>query len=298
MLLKEWENEKETLHLLSQILGKYKLECSYQEPQWEHVILDITVEGFTTGMLHYKDKDFYITVNLIDHVIEIRVDRNKESIELKNGLSIQYYYSEIKKVLEKHGLDMQINTTPQEFPDTTPFEKDSHHHHYDSEISGKVLDLMKFAYHAEAQFISSLRTRRVKPGLFWGTFDISSIIVYNSHQPFEDDSKIIERAAFDEEMIEFGFWFGDDNFKGPTFFVLPYPFADKKFECNDKFPEGSYFDENLGEFIIEVSNYNNDTIQDIVKFFYESYSIFKDDLEWKNCEHFHLPLKMKGNNLK
>ncbi len=48
MLLKEWENEKETLHLLSQILGKYKLECSYQEPQWEHVILDITVEGFTT----------------------------------------------------------------------------------------------------------------------------------------------------------------------------------------------------------------------------------------------------------
>src|SRR5699024_11522873 len=112
------------------------------------------------------------------------VDRNKESIEMKNGLSIQYYYSEIKKLLEKHGLDMQINTTPQEFPDTTPFEKDSHHHHYDSEISGKVLDLMKFAYHAEAQFISSLRTRRVRSCLCWGKFDISSFIVYSLNHLF------------------------------------------------------------------------------------------------------------------
>ena len=36
MLLKEWKKEKETLHLISQILGKYKVATAYQEPQWAH----------------------------------------------------------------------------------------------------------------------------------------------------------------------------------------------------------------------------------------------------------------------
>ncbi|WP_420908107.1 hypothetical protein [Macrococcus armenti] len=41
--------------------------------------------------------------------------------------------------------------------------------------------------------------------------------MYNHHVPFPDQTKIIERAAFDEPMIEFGFWFGDDQFEGPMF---------------------------------------------------------------------------------
>ena len=32
----------------------------------------------------------------------------------------------------------------------------------------KALALMKFAYHAEANFVNGLRVRKSKPGLFWG----------------------------------------------------------------------------------------------------------------------------------
>ena len=64
---------------------------------------------------------------------------------------------------------------------------------------------MKFAYHAETKFISSLRVRKFKPALFWGTFDISCAMINSEHRPFSDDNKVIERAAFDEELIEFGF---------------------------------------------------------------------------------------------
>lgn len=87
------------------------------------------------------------------------------------------------------------------------------------------------AYRAESAFINPLRARKVKPGLFWGTFDVTCILLYNEHIPFLDPAKVIERAAFDESMIEFGFWFGDDKFVGPTFFVLPYPFSNRNFEC-------------------------------------------------------------------
>lgn len=29
----DWKDEQLTLHLITQILGKYKVECAYQEPQ-------------------------------------------------------------------------------------------------------------------------------------------------------------------------------------------------------------------------------------------------------------------------
>lgn len=69
MNFKDWENEKDTLHLLSQILGKYKLEASHQEPQWSHVTLNIDVQGFSTGMLSYGTHTFALSVNLMQHTI-------------------------------------------------------------------------------------------------------------------------------------------------------------------------------------------------------------------------------------
>lgn len=42
----EWADTKFTLHLLSQILGKIKLETAEQEPQWAHVTLAVTPNGF------------------------------------------------------------------------------------------------------------------------------------------------------------------------------------------------------------------------------------------------------------
>ncbi|TGP17370.1 hypothetical protein EN877_33005, partial [Mesorhizobium sp. M1D.F.Ca.ET.234.01.1.1] len=101
-------------------------------------------------------------------------------------------------------IHLKVNTLPQEVPNPIPFENDVEHHHYDDEIAKEALALMKFAYHAEAKFINGLRVRKSKPGLFWGTFDISCIIVKDKPAPFENDSMVIERAAFDEEMIEFG----------------------------------------------------------------------------------------------
>lgn len=297
MLMSEWKKEKETLHLISQILGKYKLEATYQEPQWAHVPLDITIQGFSTGMMHYNDKDFLLEVNLIDHCIEIRVNEYKTTIELEDGTTIQSYYNQITDILIEQGIDIKINTTPQEVADTTPLDEDTQHHHYQKDISKTVLDLMKFAYHAEAKFISALRFRKFKPGLFWGTFDISCAMINNEHRPFEDDNKIIERAAFDEEMIEFGFWFGDDQFKGPTFFVLPYPFTDKALECNNQFPKGSYFDQKMGEFILEIEDKNKQNTDQVNDFFYESFMILKDELSWEDWNHCQLPLKMSDNEL-
>lgn len=297
MLLEQWQKEKDTLHHLSQILGKHALVSAYQQPQWEHVVLDITVQGFSTGLLHSEHQDYSLSVNLMNHRIEVVVGEHYEEIPLKYGNTIKYYYETIKDTLERYNVHVEINTTPQEVADPTPFEQNEHMYHYDNDIAKEALKFMKFAYNCEASFIAPLRTRKVKPGLFWGTFDISCIVVYGKYQPFDDPNRPIEQGAFDEEMIEFGFWFGDDTFKGPTFYVLPYPFSDKIFSCNEDFPNGSRYNKDLGEFIIEIEEANNQSIKDIEQFFTESFNIFKSYLNWRGCDHYFIPLNMQPNSL-
>ncbi|MDN6625942.1 MAG: DUF5996 family protein, partial [Pisciglobus halotolerans] len=202
------KNKKEilTLQLISQMLGKIKLEYAAQEPQWAHVILDMTLHGFSTGLLKYEASYFEIEVNLIKHVIHIKTAQSDSYIQLTNEKTISDYYHELMSAVKSEGLLLSIYTKPQEMETITLFEDDIDHHHYNEGVAKQILEWFQFAWTVEQQFIAPFRQRKVYPGLFWGTFDVSCIIIYNKLEPFPEDNKVIERAAFDEHMIEFGFW--------------------------------------------------------------------------------------------
>lgn len=36
----------------------YKLVTAFQNPQWAYVVLDVTVQGLSTGVLHFEDKHY------------------------------------------------------------------------------------------------------------------------------------------------------------------------------------------------------------------------------------------------
>ncbi len=295
--LADWKNEKETLHRISQILGKYKLQSAFQEPQWAHVTLDITPSGFSTGMLFYEEHTYSIHVDLVQHRIVVETEQGSTSTPLENGKTIQHYYNEIHEALAKFNIHVSINTTPQEVEDQTPFDQDTQHHHYNVEISQQALQLMKFATRALAFFVAPFRARKIKPGLFWGTFDISTIINYNTLHEMFKPSQVIEYAAFDEHFIEFGFWFGDDQFEGPTFFVLPYPFVDAEFTFDLPLIEEAYFDTKLTELIYELPEMSEETVKRLNTFFNQGFHIFKEHLSWENCQYYEIPLKMNDNQI-
>ncbi|UXS29257.1 DUF5996 family protein [Staphylococcus delphini] len=295
--LADWKDEKETLHRLSQILGKHKLASAFQEPQWQHVVLDITTTGFSTGILFYQSSTYSVSVNLVKHMILIETNDGEETIPLKDGVTIQSYYQQIQDALHRHGIEVAINERPQEVEDTTPFSEDTTHCHYDESVSREVLKLMTFATRAMQYFIAPYRARKMKPGLFWGTFDISCLVHYNAFHEMFESSQVIEYAAFDEHFIEFGFWFGDDRFEGPTFFVLPYPFVSQDFTFDQPLISDAYFDRQLTELIYEMKQMTPETLDTLSTFFNQGFEIFKTHLSWENCQHFLVPLKMNTNQI-
>lgn len=291
---KKHKDEITTLHLISQILGKVKLKYAPQEPQWAHIILDMTTRGFSTGLLKAKEAYFEIEADLIKSVITIKAEEKNTDIKLENGKSISDYYKEIIKSADALGIALSINTKPQEMEWKVPFEDDVDHHHYKEATAKEILKWFQFAWDAEQQFIAPIRQRKVYPGLFWGTFDVSCILVYNELEAFPDDSKVIERAAFDEHMIEFGFWLGDDNFDHPTFFTLPYPFVEGvELEVDDSFPAESYFSSKMAEYLYEVKSGINETeTKKAIRFMEASCKKSIQHLKWKNTDHYFTELKI------
>ncbi|MFC3419071.1 DUF5996 family protein [Salinicoccus hispanicus] len=290
-------NEMTTLQLVSQIIGKIKLEYAHQQPQWAHVVLDITPRGFTTGLLKQDEEIFGIEADLVHNRIIIETVTDDRTIDLADGKTISSYYEDIMTATRELGLDISIYSTPQEMKTTTPFENDETHHHYNPEVSREILKWFQYASDAESMFLAPLRIRKAMPGLFWGTFDVSCIAIYDQFEPFADDSKIIERAAFDEHMIEFGFWLGDDKYKHPTFFVLPYPFvSDTVLEVDDSFPEDSYFEADMAEYLYEMKNGRHEEEKEkIVQFFKASFIKSRQYLDWDNQQHCFNSLKMNRN---
>ncbi|WP_303965863.1 DUF5996 family protein [Sporosarcina ureae] len=294
---KTHKNEIITLQLISQILGKVKLEYAAQEPQWAHVVLDITPRGFTTGLLRYNAHHFEIEVDLIKNEIISKTEKDDAVIKLEDGKTIRDYYQEIVRTADDLGIPLSIHTTPQEMETTTPFEDDVEHHHYKEDVAKQILKWFQFAWDAEQQFLAPIRQRKIYPGLFWGTFDVTGIIVYNEFEPFPDDSRIIERAAFDEHMIEFGFWLGDDKFEHPTFFTLPYPFVEGvELKTDDSFPEGSYFSPDMAEYLYEIkSDVDQADPAEVIRFLEASCRKSFEYLEWENTHHCFVELKMEQN---
>lgn len=285
----EWADTKLTLHLVSQILGKIKLGLAPQEPQWAHVTLPLTVTGFSTGPLWSGGTLFEIDVDVAARIITVQVESNRTTFPLEDGKSLKTYYTEILGTLQASGIHLILNPKTQEMRELRYLDRDEAPLAYDADAALKGVRLFQYAAREQATFLAPLRCRKVKPALFWGTFDVSSIIVYGKSEPSLED-KLIEKAAFDEHMIEFGFWLGDESVAVPMFFILPYPFQYTELASERIQPADAYYDAKMSECFLSFEKVSR--TDDIQAFFRTSFDLLSEQLGWEGCAHYFLPLNM------
>lgn len=295
----EWADTKFTLHLLSQILGKIKLETAQQEPQWAHVTLALTPNGFTTGLLFYHDRAFQVDLDIYESRILINVEGNVQAVTVETAKSIKTYFEEIFEALASKGIELRVNPKPQEMAYKNNLNEDDTPLSFDREQAIRGLKLFHFAAAEQLKFIGPLRSRKMKPALFWGTFDVSSLVLPSIRQPYPED-KVIEKAAFDEHFIEYGFWLGDANVDVPAFFVLPYPFINKELDSTRLKPSDAYFEASLSEYFLMLDKVagSSHSTQAMQEFFRSTFDILSEELGWPDCSYYFTPLDMPEQQAK
>src|SRR5260370_1314813 len=118
----EWKETCATLHMWTQIVGKVRLALSpWTNHSW-HVTLYLTARGLTTSPIPFGARVLEIRFDFLAHVFRLLTsDGGVRIIPLAPQTVAQFYHA-VWDALRDLGIEVRINTTPNEVDPAIPFE--------------------------------------------------------------------------------------------------------------------------------------------------------------------------------
>jgi hypothetical protein len=247
-----WRATCETLHAHTQVLGKLAVALARPEPQLQHAALRLSARGWETLPLPAPDGSgaLVVALDLRSHeaVVE-HSDGRIGAVMLAPDRPVGEVTREVLEAVRDLVGPVEINTTPQETPWTTPLDEDSEHTTYDPV---QVADYFAAATQA-ALVLAALRApyrgRSTPVNAWWGSFDLAVSLF--SGLPAEPPSQdFITRNAGDAQQIEVGWWPGDHRYGNAAFYAYAYP-PPEGFATATLSPAAARWEETLGEYILD-----------------------------------------------
>ncbi len=224
------EQEKLTLHLFFQIIGKIRMSFTPRKNHWWYITLYISEKGFTTGAIPFDEgfESFSITFNLINSRLEISVSNGSyEFFELKNGLSVAEFYSDLRQLLKKLEIPVTIHPKPFDQNIDRSFSEISDIHNYDREYSYNFWKVFRWVDVIFKEFSGRFYGKTCPVHLYWHSMDLAVTRFSGREAPkLPQEARLSDKDAYSHECISFGFWAGDENMKEPAFYSYTYPSPD------------------------------------------------------------------------
>jgi len=204
--LSEWLDTYQTLHLWTQIAGKVRMELSPPQNHWWHVALYVNARGLTTSAIPYGSGAFEIQFDFINHQLEIRTSDGAVKTLPLGPRSVASFYSRMMEALRSLGIDVSINTKPQEIPDAIPFDQDESHVSYDADSAHRFFQVLLSASMVFQEFRSGFIGKCSPVHFFWGSFDLACTRFCGRTAP--PRKGVITGPAYSHEVSSVGFWPG------------------------------------------------------------------------------------------
>jgi len=203
-----WRDSYATLLLYTQIVGKIRLALTPRTNEWWNVALYLTTSGLTTSpMPYYDDRTLSIDLDFIDHELRIRdSDGSLRTLRLVPR-PVCDFYAALFAELAAIDVHVTIHPTPQECPVTIPFTHDVDHRTYDRARVRNFWEALRRIEPVFQTFRARFRGKCSPVHFFWGAFDLAVSRFNGRRAPARDT--MVERIAYDEEVISLGFWPGD-----------------------------------------------------------------------------------------
>lgn len=220
----EWRGTLQTIHRFTQVVGKLRLAASPRKNHWWNVTLRLTGRGITTRPMG-RDPIFCIDFDFLDHRLDITTTAGPRYSFSLQGLSVAAFYRQLR-----HGLDvLSVNAEialprPFDLPDTyRPFSADTEHTSYDAAAVTRYWRVLSQVNLLLEEFASGYSGKTSPAQHFWHTFDIAMTRFSDTRVEHPDATDPVTREAYSRELISFGFWFGDDDFREAAFYSYTAP---------------------------------------------------------------------------
>ena len=224
----EWKDTAATLHMWTQVVGKIRLALSpWTNHSW-HVTLYLTARGLTTSPIPFRDRILEIRFDFVSHELRLLTsDGQLKTIPLRPQTVAQFYRA-VMDALHDLGIEVQINTTPNEVDPAIPFEKNETNSAYDPEYANRFWRVLLQSDRVFKEFRSEFCGKCSPVHFFWGSFDLAVTRFSGRRAPQHPGGvphlpDAVTREAYSHEVSSLGFWPGNEMMPDPIFYSYAYP---------------------------------------------------------------------------
>jgi hypothetical protein len=282
--LESWVKTKDTLHMWTQIVGKLKVELSPFLNQLWHTALHLTVRGLTTGPMPYGPWNVQADFDFVDHNLRIVTSRGGQKVVPLYPRSVASFYEETMACLSSLGIEVRINTTPQEVESPVPFESDIVHDHYDADAANRFFRILSSSARVMWDHKSRFVGKASPVQFFWGSFDLTTTRHSGDPAPVPKDKDYIYRVAENEANWAGGFWPGSGPIDYPAFYAYAIPMPPGLPDALVT-PSAARWNDRMKEFILpyDAIRLSDDPEGDLLAFFDCTYDASADLAGWNRA---------------
>lgn len=301
LLLAEWQETYETLHLWTQIVGKIRLTLAPKVNHWWHSTLYVTPRGLTTSTIPYKTGNFQINFDFLDHQLRIETSDGTTKTIALTSRSVADFYQTVMSTLSAIGIQVQIWTMPQEVAQPIPFEQDDQHASYDPKYALRFWRVLVQADRVMTLFRSRYAGKSSPVHFFWGSFDLA-VTRFSGRLAPEHPGGVpnmadwVTREAYSHEVSSCGFWFGGGSTEA-LFYAYAYP-EPEGFKDYPVQPPSAFYSSDMREFILpyEVVRKAEDPDTMLLAFLQSTYEATANLGNWDRTALEYTPVIPKNAN--
>ena len=247
-----WNETCDTLHALTQLLGKLAVALAPPEPQLQHAALRLTARGWETAPLPSPDGSGTVVVALDLHNHAVAVETSRGGTRRVPLAPDQPVGVVTRAVLDAVGTlagPVHINPTPQEVPWAVPLGEDDEHARYDTDQVASYFTAATRASLVLAAFRAPYRGRSTPVNAWWGSFDLA-VSLFSGLPAAPPSTDFIMRNAMDAQEVAVGWWPGGPGYGRAAFYAYAHP-APEGFATATLSPPSARWETSLGEYVLD-----------------------------------------------
>ena len=253
LTLSGWRGTRDALHLMTQLVGKYRLARTPWQPHSWHATLYAVPRGLTTEPV----PDAAGTVEVLfdvhgDRVVVSASDGGRSGFPL-TPMSMAAFDARLREAITAVGGTPGWHGAPNEVEDPVPFAEDDAPRPWDADAARRFHTAAVTIAEVFAAHRTGFLGKASPPHLFWGSFDLAVTRFSGRTAPRHPGGipnlpDAVTREAYSHEVQSSGFWTGGGPHPDAAFYAYAYPKPDG-FEDADLGPDASW-SEAAGEFVL------------------------------------------------
>ena len=284
LMVDDWEDSKNTLHLFMQIVGKIRLTLFPKQNHWWHVPLYVSCQGITTRSIPYQDTLFDISFDFNTHQLVISCSTGENRSFALPGQSVASFYNALMTALDELGIHVTIKAEPYDVPfSNIPFAEDTRHASYDPVAVSQYWHILMFVNAVFEQFHGEFIGKSTPVHLFWHHADLALTRFNGKPAPELSGGSKADQEAYSHEVISFGFWMGDTVVREPAFYAYMYPEPDKLADTPLTIPGASWntdFGYAMWYYPLEPVRLTDDPAEALLNYLHQGYDLLASAGKW------------------